>query len=130
MTGRTSVAPAVAGRTIRMRVCPVGPTGQTTSSMCESRSRIGCDCKSVRTLCAAPGLSWLSGGPLKPLMNACVVGPSLMEPLLCVGHLWNKCLHAVDRRCRMGRAIGANDGEDEVAGRERWFRSEQVQFVA
>src|SRR5262249_25419725 len=87
MTGRISVAPAVAGRTIRMRVCPVGPTGQTTSSICASASGIGCDCKSVRTLCAAAGLSWLSGGPFKLLMNACVVGSSVMEPFLCVARL-------------------------------------------
>src|SRR5215470_5808 len=82
MTGRISVAPAVAGRTTRMRVCPVGPTGQTTSSICASASGIGCDCRSVRTLCAAAGLSWLSGGPPRLLMNACVVGSSAMDHLL------------------------------------------------
>src|SRR5262245_41999279 len=82
MTGRISVAPAVAGRTILMRVSPVGPTGQTVSSICASRSGIGCDCKSVRTLCASAGLSWLSGGPLRPSMNACAVGSSAIQHLL------------------------------------------------
>src|SRR5262245_54170503 len=78
MTGRTSVAAAVAGRMIRMRVSPVGPTGQTASSMCSSPSFTGCDFRSVRTLCASAGLSWLSGGPLKLSTNACVIGSSAM----------------------------------------------------
>src|SRR5215510_11464155 len=68
-----------------MRVSPVGPTGQTVSSICASWSGIGCDCNPVRTWCASAGLSWLSGGPLKLLMNACVVGSSVMKHLLdCV----------------------------------------------
>src|SRR5262245_50839290 len=67
---------------IRMRVSPVGPTGQTASSICASWRSIGCDCKPVRTWCASAGLSWLSGGPLKLLMNACVVDSSVMELLL------------------------------------------------
>src|SRR5262245_39974794 len=101
-----------------MRVSPVGPTGQTVSSIRASWSCIGCDCNPVRTWCASVGLSWLSGGPLKLLMNACVVGSSVMEHLL-------DCVFAISPngfaclRLRTADHGSPNPSEQQHPGRHR-----------
>jgi hypothetical protein len=50
------------GRTMRMRVVPVGPTGQVVSSMSAGRIATGFDCSPVSPWCAAAGLSDHVGG--------------------------------------------------------------------
>jgi hypothetical protein len=74
-SGSVSVAPF--GRTMRMRVVPVGPTGHVVSSTSAGRSATGRACRSVRPWWAAAGLSdHVGGAPARPSMNFCVAGSS------------------------------------------------------